>query len=149
MNNRRTLIAAIVGGALIVGAAGLGILYFVVFAGSSPQKLTLSSPAPSTSGSTSPDASPGAGTWTVGSGSQAGYRVREKLASLSAPSDAVGRTTAVTETLTLAQESSGYSVTLRTSASMSASSAAISPGAISASTPKDSKATGIRRRHSG
>ena len=77
MNNRRTLIATIVAGALILGAAGLGILYFVVFAGSSPQKLTLSSPAPSTSGSTSPDASPGAGTWTVGSGSQAGYRVRE------------------------------------------------------------------------
>src|SRR5437762_177695 len=92
MNNRRTLIAAIIGGALILGAAGVGILYFVVFAGSSPQKLTLSSPAPSTSGSTSPDASAGAGTWTVGSGSQAGYRVREKLASLSAPSDAVGRT---------------------------------------------------------
>src|SRR5437016_7847625 len=111
MNNRRTLIAAIVGGALIVGAAGLGILYFVVFAGSSPQKLTLSSPAPSTSGTTSADASAGAGTWTVGSGSQAGYRVREKLASLSAPSNAVGRTTAVTGTLSLTQAASGYSVT--------------------------------------
>ena len=111
MKNRRTLIAAIVGGALILAAAGVGILYFVVFAGSSPQKLTLSSPAPSTSGSTSPDASAGAGTWTVGSGSQAGYRVREKLASLSAPSEAVGRTTAVTGTLTLTQAASGYSVT--------------------------------------
>src|SRR5437588_9362860 len=111
MSNRRTLIASIVAGVLILGAAGLGILYLVVFAGSSPQKLTLSSPGPSTSASTSADASAGAGTWTVGSGSQAGYRVREKLASLSAPSDAVGRTTAVTGTLTLAQESSGYSVT--------------------------------------
>src|ERR1700704_4496364 len=110
MDNRRTLIAAIVAGALILGAAGVGILYFVVFAGSSPQKLTLSSP-PSTSASTSPDASAGAGRWTVGSGSQAGYRVREKLASLSAPSDAVGRTTAVTGTLTLTQAASGYSVT--------------------------------------
>src|SRR2546430_6791893 len=111
MKNRRTLIAAIVGGALTLGVAGVGILYFVVFAGSSPQKLTLSSPAPYTSGTTSPDASVGAGTWTVGSGSQAGYRVREKLASLSAPSDAVGRTTAVTGTLTLTQAASGYSVT--------------------------------------
>ena len=111
MNNRRTLIAAVVGGALILGAAGVGIIYFVVFAGSSPQKLALSSPTPSSSASSSPDASAGAGTWTVGSGSQAGYRVREKLASLSAPSDAVGRTTAVSGTLTLAQESSGYSVT--------------------------------------
>src|SRR5256886_17423986 len=111
MNNRRTLIAAIVGGALLLGAAGLGIVYFVVFAGSSPQKLALSSPTPSTSASTSPDSSTGAGTWTVGSGSQAGYRVREKLAALSAPSDAVGRTTAVTGTLTLTQAASGYSVT--------------------------------------
>ncbi len=110
MNNRRTLIAAIVGGALILGAAGVGIIYFVVFAGSSPQKLALSSPAPSSSASTSPDSSAGAGTWTVGSGSQAGYRVRETLASLSAPSDAVGRTTAVTGTLTLTQAASGYSV---------------------------------------
>src|SRR5438132_14001197 len=111
MSNRRILIASIVAGVLILGAAGLGILYLVVFAGSSPQKLTLSSPGPSTSASTSTDASAGAGTWTVGSGSQAGYRVREKLASLSAPSDAVGRTTAVTGTLTLSQAAAGYSVT--------------------------------------
>src|SRR5205814_4008883 len=40
-----------------------------------------------------------------------GYRVREKLAALSAPSDAVGRTTAVTGTFTLTQAASGYSVT--------------------------------------
>src|SRR6267378_3310496 len=111
MKSRRTLIAAIVAGGLLLGAAGLGMLYFVVFAGSSPQKLALSSPSPSTSASTSPDSSAGAGTWTVDSGSQAGYRVREKLASLSAPSDAVGRTTAVTGTLTLTQAASGYSVT--------------------------------------
>src|SRR5437870_10612570 len=112
MNNRRTLIAAIVGGALLLGAAGLGIIYFVVFAGSSPAKLALSSPTPSTSASNSPSGSAsGAGTWTVTSGSQAGYRVREQLASLPAPSDAVGRTSAVTGTLTLAQSASGYSVT--------------------------------------
>src|SRR2546425_8228279 len=111
MNNRRTLIAAIVGGALILGAAGVGIIYFVVFAGSSPQKLALSSPAPSSSASTSPDSSAGAGTWTSGSGPQAGYRVRETNAALSAVSDAVGRTTAVTGTLTLTQAASGYSVT--------------------------------------
>jgi polyisoprenoid-binding protein YceI len=111
MNNRRTLIAAIVGGALILGAAGLGILYFVVFAGSSPQKLALSSPTPSGAASSGASSTPGAGTWTIDSGSQAGYRVREKLASFSAPSDAVGRTTAVTGTLTLSQATSGFSVT--------------------------------------
>jgi len=112
MNNRRALIAAIVAGALLVGAAGIGIVYFVVFAGSSPQKLALSSPTPSTSASAASSASTlGPGTWTVTSGSQAGYRVREQLASLPAPSDAVGRTSAVTGTMTLAQSASGYTVT--------------------------------------
>jgi polyisoprenoid-binding protein YceI len=47
----------------------------------------------------------------VTSGSQAGYRVREQLASLPAPSDAVGRTSAVTGTLTLAGSASVDSVT--------------------------------------
>jgi polyisoprenoid-binding protein YceI len=112
MNNRRALIAAILAGALLVGAAGIGIVYFVVFAGSSPQKLALSSPTPSTSASAASSASTlGSGTWTVTSGSQAGYRVREQLASLAAPSDAVGRTSAVTGTMTLAQQASGYNVT--------------------------------------
>jgi polyisoprenoid-binding protein YceI len=112
MNNRRSLIAAIVAGGLLIGAAGIGFVYFVVFAGSSPQKLALSSPTPSTSGaSATPSSTLGPGTWSVTTGSQAGYRVREQLASLAAPSDAVGRTSAVTGTLTLAQTASGYSVT--------------------------------------
>jgi polyisoprenoid-binding protein YceI len=118
MSNRGTVVAAAVVGALLVGAAGIGIIYFLLFAGSSPQKLELSSPTPSASPSSASSAStanpastPAAGTWTVTSGSQAGYRVREQLASLPAPSDAVGRTSAVTGTLTLAQAASGYSVT--------------------------------------
>jgi len=112
MSNRRPLIAAVVAGILALGAAGLAVVYFVVFAGSSPQKLALSSPTPSAAGSTAnPSSSPASGTWTVTSGSQAGYRVREQLASLAAPSDAVGRTSAVTGTVTLAQSASGDSVT--------------------------------------
>ena len=112
MTNRRTLIATVVAGALILSAAAVGILYFVVFAGSSPQKLALSSPTPSASGSaTSPASTPGAGTWTVASGSVAGYRVREQLASLAAPSDAVGRTSAISGTFTLTQSASGDAVT--------------------------------------
>ena len=115
MNNRRAIIAAVLAGGLALGAAGVAVLYFVVFAGSSPQKLALSSPTPSTSGAAANASSaPGAGPWTVPSGSQAGYRVREQLASLPAPSDAVGRTSAVTGTLTLTQSASGYSVTTAT-----------------------------------
>lgn len=112
LSNRRNVITVAVAGALVLGAAGVGVLYVAVFAGSSPQKLALSSPEPSTSASTGASTSTaGAGTWTVASGSQAGYRVREQLASLPAPSDAVGRTTAITGTLTLTQSASGSAVT--------------------------------------
>src|SRR6202011_2667561 len=84
--NKRTLIAAVAAGGLTLGAAAVGVAYFVVFAGNSPQKLALSSPTPTASGSPTASASAGAGagTWTIGSGSVAGYRVREQLASLSA-----------------------------------------------------------------
>ena len=51
-----------------------------------------------------------AGTWSVTSGSLAGYRVREQLANLPAESDAVGRTGDVTGSLTL--EGSGDAVQL-------------------------------------
>jgi polyisoprenoid-binding protein YceI len=109
MSNRRRALIAGVAAVLGLGVAGIAVLYFAVFAGSSQQKLALSSPTPSTS--SNPTATAAAGTWTVTSGSQAGYRVREKLASLSASSDAVGRTTAVTGTLALTQAAGGYSVT--------------------------------------
>jgi polyisoprenoid-binding protein YceI len=110
VSNRTTLIAALVVGALAVGATGVGVAYFVVFAGSSPQKLALSSPTPTATGSSTASAGIGAGTWTVASGSVAGYRVREQLASLSAPSDAVGRTSSVSGTVTISQSGSTYTV---------------------------------------
>jgi polyisoprenoid-binding protein YceI len=110
VSNRATLIAALVVGALAVGATGVGVAYFVVFAGSSPQKLTLSSPTPTATGSSTASAGIGAGTWTVASGSVAGYRVREQLASLPAPSDAVGRTSSVSGTVTISQSGSTYTV---------------------------------------
>jgi polyisoprenoid-binding protein YceI len=110
--NRRTLIAAVLAGGLTLAAAGVGVAYFVVFAGSSPQKLALSSPTPTASGSPTASASAGigAGSWTVASGSVAGYRVREQLASLSAPSDAVGRTSSISGSVTITQSGSTYTV---------------------------------------
>jgi polyisoprenoid-binding protein YceI len=69
--------------------------------------------SPSTDASTEPAAGADgdlAGTWTVAGDSQAGYRVRERLASLSAESDAVGRTSDVTGSITL--ESNGSATTL-------------------------------------
>jgi polyisoprenoid-binding protein YceI len=86
-------------GAVIVVAA-FGGVYLTLFRGSSVAPLSLSTttqaPAPALT------ATQLSGSWTVASGSVAGYRVREQLAFLASPSDAVGRTSAVTGTMTLA-----------------------------------------------
>jgi polyisoprenoid-binding protein YceI len=109
LQNRRNLILA-AGGALVLLAAAAGVAYAVVFGGSSPQKLGLSSPtaSPTASAATSPASA--AGTWSIASGSQAGYRVREQLAGFSAPSDAVGRTSSVHGTLTITGSGSSYAL---------------------------------------
>ena len=114
--SKRTLIAAVVAGLLTMGAAGVGVAYLVVFAGSSPQELALSSPTPTVSNSSTASASAGigAGTWAVSSGSMAGYRVREQLASLSAPSDAVGRTSSISGSVTISQSGTTYTVAAAT-----------------------------------
>ena len=72
---------------------------------------------PSSAAASLPPASAGAvdaasipGTWTIGADSVVGYRVRERLASLSADSDAVGRTNSITGTVTIA--GSGTSLTV-------------------------------------
>ena len=51
------------------------------------------------------------GTWSIAPDSIVGYRVRERLASLSADSDAVGRTSAITGSATIAGTGSALSVT--------------------------------------
>lgn len=122
MTRSRLLIAGIA----LVLAVGVGgyIAYDQVLSGDSVAPLTLpsrepgaSAADPSASASTSAAASAGsgldddlAGAWTVAADSQAGYRVREQLATLSAESDAVGRTSGVTGTITL--ESDGSTTTL-------------------------------------
>ena len=90
--------------AAAVVVAAFAIAYFTLFNNDSPSKLTLE-----TKGSTA--AAPTgdlAGTWTVANGSVAGYRVREKLAQLPAPSDAVGRTGAITGQVTIAEAAGAY-----------------------------------------
>ena len=52
-----------------------------------------------------------AGHWTIADGSVVGYRVRERLASLSADSDAVGRTNGITGSATIAASGGALSVT--------------------------------------
>jgi polyisoprenoid-binding protein YceI len=96
----------LVAGVVIVIAA-FALAYFTVFSSDSPSRLTLQTKG-STAATPSGDL---AGTWTVADGSVAGYRVREKLAQLPAPSDAVGRTTVVTGQATIEDRSGAYRAT--------------------------------------
>lgn len=52
-----------------------------------------------------------AGTWTVTTGSEAGYRVREQLANLPAESDAIGRTSDVAGSITVVEAGDGAQLT--------------------------------------
>jgi polyisoprenoid-binding protein YceI len=113
--------------AAIVVAIGIGgfIVYDQILRGDNAAALALpgASTAPGTSAA--PTASFDgvvAGTWSVASGSQAGYRVREQLANLPAQSDAVGRTSAVTGSITI--ETSGTTTSL-TAASVSVDTTSI------------------------
>jgi polyisoprenoid-binding protein YceI len=100
---KRTALFAIGGGIALIVVAFL-LVYFVIFPTSSPKPFRLTS-TPSSTASTAattssapPSATTGSGltgSWKVVSGSEAGYRVREKLAFLPAQSDAVGRTSQI------------------------------------------------------
>ena len=67
---------------------------------------------PASAGSIGAAALPGS--WTVAPDSVVGYRVRERLASLSADSDAVGRTSAITGSATISGSGSGLTVAAAT-----------------------------------
>ena len=111
MNRARWSVLAAV---LVVGAViGGYVAWDQILRGDNVAPLTLASGDPSGSGSVSTITSTAqaVGTWNVSSLSVVGYRVREKLASLSAQSDAVGRTSSVTGSATLAASGSDLSVT--------------------------------------
>jgi polyisoprenoid-binding protein YceI len=78
------------------GEARCGYLYIHFIEGSAAAPLTVSAGATASSAAGTED-----GNWTVGSGSQAGYRVGETLAGQG--NTAVGRTTAITGAMTIAK----------------------------------------------
>jgi len=112
--SKRVAVFAI-GGALALVIGAFLVIYFVIFPTSSPKPFTLSTA--STSGTTTATATPTAsvseltGAWKIVGGSQAGYRVREKLAFLPAESDAVGRTSQVTGSATFSQSNGTVTIT--------------------------------------
>jgi polyisoprenoid-binding protein YceI len=124
----RTRLIVIVAAVVVVLAVGGFIVYDQVLRGDSAAALTLPTASPAAGASADPIAStastaPGtstapaasfsgsvAGTWNVAADSVAGYRVREQLANLPAQSDAVGRTSSITGSITI--ETSGTTTTL-------------------------------------
>lgn len=108
---RRRRTVGIVAAVLIVAMAA-AYAAFVAVGGSTsaapPVSLPSESPSASGTSASNPSAGPPAtfdGTWALGAAgttSFVGYRVREQFSFLPAPSDAVGRTTAVTGSLAVA-----------------------------------------------
>jgi polyisoprenoid-binding protein YceI len=107
----------------IVAVAALALLggggaYVYYFSGlrSAPPTLALSSPSPAASATSSPSNTTTAsgGTWTITTGSLAGYRVREQFAGQSSSHEAVARTSDVTGQVSIAQSGGTYQMTSAT-----------------------------------
>ena len=128
MTRNRSILALV---AILAIVAGGYLAYDNVLRGDAVAPLALPSTAPSAAAASTPSRrarrserrrghrSPRprrtdgavAGTWTVTAGSEAGYRVRERLANLDAESDAVGRTNDVTGTITVVEAGDGAQLT--------------------------------------
>ena len=112
MTRPRLLAALVI--LLVVGGVGAYVAYDQVLRGDTAPPLAFPSSSaaagatsaadPTAATSADPAAVDGdvAGAWTVTTGTEAGYRVRERLANLDAESDAIGRTTDVTGSIVLA-----------------------------------------------
>jgi polyisoprenoid-binding protein YceI len=97
---RRALVIAAAVAVALIGA--FVAVYLLFFTDDSPDRLALTEPSGAPATSAAEGTSALTGRWVAAPGSEAGYRVREKLARLPAQSDAVGRTTAVTGGMTVA-----------------------------------------------
>ena len=92
-----------------VAVLGAGAAYAYFFSGlrTSPSALALATPSatPTAGASATP------GTWQIGSGSVAGYRVKEQFAGQTSTHEAVARTSDVTGQVSIAQAGSTYTMT--------------------------------------
>jgi polyisoprenoid-binding protein YceI len=109
----------------IVAVAALALLcgggaYVYYFSGlrTAPPTLALSSPSPAASASATSSASStttaSGGTWTITTGSLAGYRVKEQFVGQSSAHEAVARTSDVTGRVSIGQSGGNYQMTSAT-----------------------------------
>jgi polyisoprenoid-binding protein YceI len=105
---KRGKLSALAAALVAVALAGSAFIYFVLFPTSSPPSFALKTPK-----HVVPLGSDGAvvGRWRIAPGSQAGYRVREKLVFLPALDDAVGRTSQIAGEATFSATGGSLSVT--------------------------------------
>jgi len=111
----RTRIIAVIGAlvALVAVAGGAGYVYYFSGLRSAPAQLGLSATPTSTASSPATTLTAAAsltGSWTVSSGSIAGYRINELFVGQSSKHQAVARTATITGGLTASSDSAGYQV---------------------------------------
>jgi polyisoprenoid-binding protein YceI len=114
---RRILIPIVAAAVVIVAGAAGAYAYFFSGLRTAPPALALATPtaAAPASGSASPAASTGGTTtWTVASGSVAGYRVREQFAGQTSAHEAVARTSQVSGQVAIAPAGGSYQLTAAT-----------------------------------
>jgi polyisoprenoid-binding protein YceI len=112
-SKKRVALLAIGGGFTLI-LVGFSLVYFVLFPTSSPEPFKLANSTTASTGGTSsaPNSTVSVGGhWNVTTGSEAGYRVREKLGFLPAQSDAVGRTSSITGTAALTESKGTITIT--------------------------------------
>jgi polyisoprenoid-binding protein YceI len=108
---RKGLIAAAAALVVVVMAGVGGYVYFFSNLRSSPSSLALTA-SPAASPTVTGAASDLAGTWTVTTGSQARYRVKELFVGETAKHDAVAQTSSVSGGVTVTGDASGYQATV-------------------------------------
>jgi polyisoprenoid-binding protein YceI len=107
MNRRMVILGGLV---VLVILAGGAAAYAYFFSGlrTTPRPLAISSPSAQPAAQASAGAGALAGSWTVGSGSQAGYRVKEQFAGQTSTHEAVARTSSVTGGFAAVKGTSDY-----------------------------------------
>ena len=112
-SKKRVALFAVGGGFTLIVVAFL-VVYFVLFPTSSPKPFKLATSTATSTASTSSASNStltAGGHWGIAPGSEAGYRVREKLGFLPAQSDAVGRTSSITGKAALTESQGTISIT--------------------------------------
>ncbi|HEY8815930.1 MAG TPA: YceI family protein [Candidatus Dormibacteraeota bacterium] len=113
MRTRILVIVAVVVAAIAV-AGGAGYVYYFSGLRTAPAQLGLST-TPTGTATPSATSTPSAtasltGSWTVSTGSVAGYRIKELFVGQASKHEAVARTSAISGALTVGSDSSGYRV---------------------------------------